>query len=43
MVAHFEGEHGAVVKLLPCNHEVMVQVLKTASCKNAWKGCVHKT
>jgi hypothetical protein len=32
----------AAVKLLPCDHEVMSQVLVTTSWRNAGEGCVHK-
>jgi hypothetical protein len=37
-----KGSPGVAVKLLPCDPS-WVQVLKTTSCKNAGKGCVHKT
>jgi hypothetical protein len=35
-----KGNPGAAVKLLPCDHEVMVE---TVSCRNAGKDCIHKT
>jgi hypothetical protein len=38
------GSPSAAVKLFPCDHKAwsQVQVLEAASCKNAWKDCVHK-
>jgi hypothetical protein len=38
-----KGSPDAVVKLLPCDMRSWVQVLETASCINARKGCLHKT
>jgi hypothetical protein len=42
MVVHFEGEPGAMVKLLPYDHVVMVQAIETATCRNGGKYCIHK-
>jgi hypothetical protein len=37
-----KGSPGAAIKLLPCGHEVMGSSPGN-SCRNAGKGCVHKT